>query len=88
MIRKFSLAKDMFSTKVPLAKSSRLKTGAAHLSQQFLGEPPPPPPTPTPQGYKDAYWSKVNFGSGIRRLTVHHKHKPCIIPTANVYFPN
>ena len=37
MIRKFSLAKGMFSTKISLAKGIRSKTGAAHPRQFFFG---------------------------------------------------
>ena len=40
MIRKFSLAKGMFSTKISLAKGIRSKTGAAHpLSKTFRSTP-------------------------------------------------
>ena len=44
MIRKSSLAKGMFSTKISLTKGIRSKTGAAHPRQNFFGVPPPPPP--------------------------------------------
>ena len=40
MIRKFSLAKGMFSTKIYLAKGIRLKTRAAHPRQNFFWVPP------------------------------------------------
>ena len=40
MIRKMSLAKGMFSTKISLAKGIRSKTGAAHPLQIFFGVPP------------------------------------------------
>ena len=40
MIRKFSLGKGMFSTKISLAKGIRSKTGAAHPRQNFFGVPP------------------------------------------------
>ena len=36
MIRKFSLAKGMFSTKISLAKGIRLQTGAPHPVKNFL----------------------------------------------------
>ena len=39
MIRKVSLAKGMFSTKISLAKGIRSKTGAAHPRQKFLEYP-------------------------------------------------
>ena len=37
MIRKCSLTKGMFSTKISLAKGIRSKTGAAHPRQNFFG---------------------------------------------------
>ena len=37
MIRKFSLGKGMFPTKMSIAKGIRPKTRAAHPSQKFLG---------------------------------------------------
>ena len=42
MIRKFSLAKGMFSTKISLAKGIRSKTGAAHPGQNFFRSTAPP----------------------------------------------
>ena len=36
MIRKFSFAKGMFSTKISLAKGIQSKTGAAHPRQKFF----------------------------------------------------
>ena len=39
MIRKFSLAKSMFSTKISLAKGIWSKTGAAHHSHSQLVAP-------------------------------------------------
>ena len=50
MIRKFTLAKDMFSTKISLAKGIRSKTGAgcqaAHPRQKFFEVPPHPDSIP------------------------------------------
>ena len=43
MIRKFSLAKGMFSTKISLAKGIWWKTGAAYARQKFFGVPHPHP---------------------------------------------
>ena len=43
MIRNFPLAKGMFLTKIPLAKSIQSKTGAAHPSQKILEYPLPSP---------------------------------------------
>ena len=37
MVRKFSLAKGMFSTKLALAKGIQSKTAAAHPRQKFFG---------------------------------------------------
>ena len=43
MVRKFSSPKDMFSTKISLAKGIQSKTGAAHPRQKFFWVPPSPP---------------------------------------------
>ena len=46
MIRKFSLAKGMFSTKFSLAKGIQSKTGAAHPRQNFFWVPTHPRAVP------------------------------------------
>ena len=50
MIRKSSLAKGMFSTKISLTKGIRSKTGAAHPRQNFFGV---------------SHLQQVSIGSGI-----------------------
>ena len=63
MIRNFSLAKGIFSTKISLAKGIRSKTGVAHPRQFFVGVPPgspPPPPNLLKQvnKWKQKYYTK------------------------------
>ena len=48
MIRKFSLAKGMFSTKISLTKGVRSKTGAAQHRQKHFGVPLSPTGWPCP----------------------------------------